>query len=180
MDNIDYNKIDVRVNEENLQRSFKAIRDEFEDHLSAINGNTLEIKEVYDKMNFLDLKIDKLAEKLETVYMMFTQTVSKKNKYKNTHLSSIEQKVFLATYLEEKQISFTTLSKKLGIKRHIIKLAIESMKRKELPFFSERQGDDIYVLLEPGFRELQTKEQLIKIDEENLKNLYVRDLRFFF
>ncbi len=180
MDNIEYNNSRVHIDEENLQRSFKAIRDEFEDHLSAINGNTLEIKDVYDKMNMLDLKIDKLAEKLETVYMMFTQNVSKKNKYRKIKLSSIEQKVFLAVYLEQQQISFTTLSKKLGIKRHIIKLAIESMKRKELPFFSERQSDDIYVLLEPGFRELQTKEQLIKIDEENMKNLYVRDLRYFF
>lgn len=176
--NEDYTSKSVDAKE--LKDAFSSIKDEFDDHLSAINGNTVEIKENDERLNLLDLKIEKLSEKIESVYMMLSQTLNQKDRFKDILLSNTEQKVFLAAYLENGSASYTTLSKKLGMKRPIIKMAIDSLRKKNIPFFVEKKNNDTYAFMETGFRELQAKEQVILIDEQNVKNLYVKDLRYFF
>ena len=168
------------LNIENLKKSFDSICEEFDDHLNAINENTLEIKDNQERIFMLDQKIDKLASKLENTYMMVSELLRHRNRFSGIKLNDEEQKVFLGIYSENSKISFTILSKKLGLNRSTVRLAVNSIKQKEIPIFIQKEGTETYAVMDSKFRELQATEQLIKIDEKNRKNLFVRDLRYFF
>ena len=163
-----------------LRTSVQGVQHEFDDHLNAINENTLEIKENYERILGMDDKIEKIASKLETTYMMVSELMKLRNRFQGVTLSDNEQKVFLALYIEDKSISLATLSKRINMKRGDVRLALNAMKKKEIPFFMRKESDDNYIVLEPRFKELQTREQLIKIDEKNQKNLFTKDLTYFF
>ena len=168
------------LNPEMLKKSFDSICEEFDDHLTAINENTLEIKENNEKIFILDQKIEKLASRLETTHMMISELMYRRNKFSNIELSDEEQKVFLGIYSDNGKVSYTVLSKKLGLKRSTVRLAVNSIKQKEIPIFIKKEGTETFAVMDSKFRELQATEQLIKIDEKNVKNLFVRDLRYFF
>ncbi len=163
-----------------LKDQLSSIREEFDDHLNAINDNTLEIQDNHERIAQLDSKIDALASKLENTYMMVNELMKRRSKFNKISLSDEEQKLFIAIYSEDSKVSFTALSRKLGLKRSTIRLCLESMKKKEVPLFVEKNGAETFTMLEAKFKELQTRENLIKIDEKNRKNVFVRDLRYFF
>ncbi len=163
-----------------LKKDIDTIKEEFDDHLNAINANTLEIQDNYERISQLDNKIDAIASKLESTHMMLSELMKRKNKFSKTTLSDEEQKVFIGIYSENRSMSFTALSRRLGMKRSTIRAAINSLKKKEIPLILSKDGHDSTVTLEQRFREIQATENLVKIDEKNRKNLYVRDLRYFF
>ena len=168
------------VSSEYLAKKFETICEEFDDHLTAINENTLEIKDNHERIMLLDQKIDKLSSRLEETHFLLSEVLKKRNKFGNIKLSDEEQKVFLGIYTEDKKISYTILSKKLGLNRSTVRLAVNSIKQKEIPIFIQKEGTETYAIMDSKFRELQATEQLIKLDEKNVKNLFVRDLRYFF
>ncbi|MFP4118139.1 MAG: hypothetical protein ACLFTR_04410 [Candidatus Woesearchaeota archaeon] len=172
--------LDGAMSVDKLKHDVDSIKEEFDDHLNAINSNTLEIQDNYERISQLDNKIDAIASKLENTHMMLTELMKRKNKFSKTKLSDEEQKVFIGIYSENRSMSLTTLSRRLGLNRSTIRSAINSMKKKEVPLLVDKEGADTRVGLEQRFKEIQATENLIKIDEKNRKNVYVRDLRYFF
>ncbi len=168
------------VSIDKFKSEIDSMKEEFEDHLNAINSNTLEIQDNYERISQLDQKVDAIASKLESTHMMLTELMKRKNKFSKTTLSDEEQKVFIAIYSENSRMSYTTLSRKLGLNRSTIRSAIASMKKKEIPLLIEKDELDTKVSLEQRFREIQATENLVRIDEKNRKNVFVRDLRYFF
>lgn len=174
------NLIDEGLNIHELYHMFNSVKEEFDDHLNAINENTLEIKDNYERIYMLDQKIEKLSHKLETTYMMVSELLKQKNHFDSITLTDLEQKVFLGIYTENGRVSYTVLSKKLGLKRSVIRLTVESLKKKAIPLFVQKEDVETYTAMEQRFKELQARENLIKIEEKNQKTLFMRDLRYFF
>ena len=172
--------LDGTININSLKKDIDSIKEEFDDHLNAINTNTLEIQDNYERILQLDNKMDIIASKLESTNMLLTELMKRKNKYNKTTLSDEEQKVFICIYSEKSKISVTTLSRKLGLKRSTVRTILNSLKKKDIPLIDGISGADLTVTLENKFRELQATENLVKIDEKNKKTMYVRDLRYFF
>ncbi|MFW5852493.1 MAG: hypothetical protein ACOCUR_00525 [Nanoarchaeota archaeon] len=174
------NLLESFSNPDKLTTTLDSISERFDDQLNAINENTLEIKDNYDRINILDQKIDALAVKLETTYMMVSDLLKTRKKLENISLSDEEQKVFLGIYYETGKVSYAILSKKLGMRRSTVRLAVNSMKNKEIPILIKKEGTETFVIMDSKFRELQATQQLIKVDDKNKKNLFIRDLRYFF
>jgi len=62
----------------NVKSAFKTIREEFEDHLDAINENTNEIQANYEHMCELESKVEKVNARLDEIQLMLNQILMQK------------------------------------------------------------------------------------------------------
>ncbi len=155
--------------DKSLTGSFNKIKNEFSDHLEAINENTNELQAHYEYLTELDNKIDKLNEKLEEVQMMLKQ-MSTQSKFV---LSKQEQKVFVTLYTlgEQGALSCTDISSRLNTTELSVKNALTSIMKKGIPIIEEKIDDRIFYKLTKEFRISQAKEHIVKIDEELLQEV---------
>ncbi len=54
-----------------LQDAFSKIKEEFEDHLTAINQNTTEIQANYGYLSEIDEKIEKICQRLDQIGLFY-------------------------------------------------------------------------------------------------------------
>lgn len=154
--------------EKKISASFKIVREEFEDHLDAINENTNEIQSHIDYIEEIDSKIKKLNEKIEELQMMVNQIAN------NSHfcLTKNEQMIFLVLYsIEETPLSYSDIARKLNMTELSVKAHIYSLINKGIPIVSRIINGMPYFKLEKQFKERQEKEHLVKISSSILEQL---------
>ncbi len=161
----------------NLKRAFNAIKEEFEDHLNAINENTGEIQANYEFMCRLDSKIDKLNEKIEEIQFFMKnvteedddkQELQKSLLYKNIFLTNKEKEVFLAIYTlaEEKgPILYNSIAKRIGISEFVAREYVTNLIEKGVPIIKKYIESEVYIDIEKNFKHVQAKENIIGISE---------------
>lgn len=159
-----------------LNKSFRAeftkIRHEFEEHLQAINENTNEICANYECLSELEGKLDKLSERVDQIqmYLQLNSNVSvAKRNFDVKRLDRREQEVFLVIYtLEEEKGSLTyeDIAKKLGISEHLAANYVTSIMEKGVPIIKRYLNSKPYLRLEPEFKTLQAKENILQLSLE--------------
>ena len=91
------------------QDALQQVREELEDHLNAINENTDEIQCSYDLLRQLNLKIDKLAERVDLIQTIITnENVEEKKDFSISPLTKKEKSVFQALYELAHEKEFVT------------------------------------------------------------------------
>ena len=157
----------TRMNRElKIKRAFERIKEEMDDHLTAINENTKEIQNVYDYIAKIEEKIEKLNEKIEGVQLLLSQLENIKNPKKINDLTLKQQEVFLILYTNKEFLSYEELSERTGFKVGKLKEIIKSLIKKGIPIIKKQQKDLELVKLDKTFRTLQTKSQIVEISEE--------------
>jgi DNA-binding CsgD family transcriptional regulator len=164
----------------NLKNSFTKIKEEFNDHLDAINENTNEISANYEYILQIENKIEKLNEKLDEVCMFISQFQGKslnKELFKDIDLTSREQEIFLLLYARNGDlIDAKEMAKLLGLTEEKIKTYISNLSLKGIPIIKKYLDGIIYYILDYDFRNLQAKENIIKIDESLARSLHNRKI----
>lgn len=162
---------------EGLNDTFKAslsgIRDEFEDHLQAINENTSEIQENYSYMCELDNKIAKLNERIDEVHSILSKITGKKTLKKSKFedidpLTSMEKNVFMNLYTEAVPVSFATLAKKMQMPITLVRQYVTNLLEKGVPVQKVYKNTIPHVLLDQRFKNLQAKKNILKIEQRIL------------
>ena len=157
-----------------LKKTFQSIKEEFDEHLTAINENTEELAQHSELYNEVDNRMIKLEEKMEELHFMFKQIINQKPI--TLTLSKDEQKVFLVLYTHEKEMT----AEEVGLKCHKPKERVEeiflSLTDKGLPLVLIGQG----YLLRQDFRLRQAKENIITIDEDVVQRYQNSLLHQFF
>ena len=148
-----------------------------DEHLLAINENTQEIGINANSIEELNLKIEKLYEKLDEIQMalfkMSGETINK-NSFSNIMLTTREQEIFTSIYIKNGDlVEYKSLARSLGYTDLDIENIINSLIIKGIPLMKRYIDDKVYITLDPEFRNLQAKENLIKIKESVIKE--VRD-----
>ena len=165
--------------EDKLKATFNKIKEEFEDHLDSINENTNEIHSNYEYLCDLDSKIDKLNEKLDEV-MMFMNHLSKKSPKSNKHefiiesLTRKEQEIFLALYTLEQDkepITYIEIARFLCITPYLTQNYVTNLIEKGIPIQKRYNDNKVALTLNPQFRELQAKKNIVKINESVSKKV---------
>lgn len=157
---------DASVFRQQLSTVLDCMRDELDDHRLAINENTSELSDVYEFMNELSRKLDKLAERLDDIALR-TQGEKAKKAFELQPLSSKEKEVFLALYtLTEAQpfASYDQLAKRSLQAKDIVSAHIASMIEKGVPVHKKLDKGMMFLTLDPLFRQLQAKENLVGLD----------------
>jgi len=142
--------------------SFKVIKEEFEDHLDAINENTEEIQMHHASLAEFNVKIEKLNEKVDQVSSMVKELISERG---NISLSLDEQKLFLVLYMnEEGFISFDELVDRTHFNADYVRDLITVMLDKGVKLTREITEGTLYFKMNSYFKTRQIQENIVKID----------------
>lgn len=166
-----------------LREAFRKIREERDEHLEGINELTNELQTAFEYISELENKYEKLKEVTDELLMFKnSMLINDKTHFSNIVLSLDEQKLFLTLYVfgEKEPLSFKFITKKIGIEQEPLKFLLSSLLDKKIPITRERIGPEWYFNIDPRFRELQMKENLIKIHESVSKGIYEKSLNNFF
>jgi len=160
--------------EDQTKEAFSKVKQEFSEHLEAINENTNEIQSNYEFLVRLENKIDKIEQNLTELNRFVAQ-------FKNQQIYSIdeeddhfvvqplteeEKKIFRVLYeleAEHTKVTYQGIANVLGISVVLCREYILSMIEKGVPIVKNYLNQVVYVTLEPRFRELQTKQNIVHV-----------------
>jgi hypothetical protein len=160
-------------NSQNVPDTLKLIKEQLDEHLDAINENSNEIEGNYEFLCELDQKIEKLNSRIDELFcMMQNKNFDKKldtfmPKYNLQPLNRAEKEIFAAIYsLNEAKEEFTyqDIAEKAKLGESVIKYYITSLITKGIPLKKHYSNGIIYVRLDDSFRDLQRRENLIKLN----------------
>ncbi len=143
-----------------VRASFAKVKDELDDHLEAINGNSAEIQSLYGFLSALEQRLDKLSDRLDEIFMPVSS------------LSIREQELFLALYTASSPLSVRTLASRLGFSTAVVYSLLDFLRQRDVPVVEVKVGRGIAYALDKDFCELQAKEQVVKIDSVVAKNFH--------
>ena len=149
--------------ENSVKSAFRAVKEEMDDHLTSINENTNELQEQSSHIDELESKFDKLQERFDELHMM----ISRMTKQGEVTLSETERNVFMVLYsIEQTPLSYTDISMRTGLTELAVKAHIFSMINKGIPILERTIDGQSFFRLDKKFKELQAKENVLKIDME--------------
>jgi DNA repair exonuclease SbcCD ATPase subunit len=105
-----------------LQHKHKQLEEQLDDHLQSINENTNEIQANYEYLCELDMKIEKLTERLDEIFMFLGWHA--KNGYdirlEPSPLTESEQQVFMVLYTQDdNNITYKDIAAKLNLSENL-------------------------------------------------------------
>jgi hypothetical protein len=157
-------KIDSKLKdfEKKIRTSFNTIKEEFEDHLDAINENTTEIQDNFDLMNRLDEKIEKLGSRIDEMALLFKEFAQEKE-FKQISLSKNEEIVFksLYTFGERASLSITDIARRTNLPELSVMRSLKSMLEKGVPILEEVIDRHSFYTLDLKFKQLQAKKNIL-------------------
>ncbi len=160
----------VKKIDDAVRISFSNVKEEFDMHLDSINENTNEINANFEHIARLEQKIDKLNERIDELSMMFSSLVGEKpkeekKKFEDIKLSTREQEIFLALYTSETELTYYDIARKLGLTPDLVERYVKSMVDKRVPLVRKMTENKIFILIDDEFKNIQTKENVLKIHE---------------
>lgn len=139
---------------------FIEVRKALEEHLLAINENTSEIQALFDYLQELETKIEKLSQRVDQTQLSAGQELPK---HSMLSLNQIEKKVFLVLYTEDIPLSYIEIATKANLQISLIPECISSLVNKGMPFQRSSFNDQLFLRLDPQFKELQAKENIVNL-----------------
>ncbi len=161
--------------EKGIRKAFSKVKKEFEDHLDAINENTSEIQSNYELLLKLEAKVDKIENSISEINRFIKQFKSQNiyflddqesNSFIVLPLTNQEKQVFKMMYeleAEGLKITYTAIADMMGISTSLAREYISSMIEKGVPVIKNYLDQKVYLNLEPKFKEIQTKQNIIGI-----------------
>lgn len=160
-----------------VKQLFSEVREELNEHLDSINQNTNEISSNYEYMVELDYKLNKLSERLDQLQLFLEKKLGYKAvkgpQFEPKPLSNNEQDVFLVLYtLEEKKgaVAYIEIAKRTGLSEELVSQYITRMIEKNVPIIKRYVNNVPYLRLDPKFKLLQAKENILGLSQRTISN----------
>ena len=137
--------------------------------MQAINENTNEIAANYEYIYEIESKLDKLSERIDQIQMYLESSgmpITKKDSFDVKRLNRMEQEVFLVIYtLEDEKggLTYTDIAVKLGISEQLAGNYVTSIIEKGVPIIKRYINSRPYLRLDPEFKTLQAKENILQL-----------------
>jgi len=142
-----------------IKTNFEEVRTDLEEHLNSINENSTEIQALFDYLQDMEVKIDKLNARLDQVQL--TQGDCEKQEIES--LNSVEKQIFLVLYTEEIAMGLKEIAEKAKVPITLVQEYITSLSKKGIPLVRSLFNGQIFIQLDKGFKERQAKENLINL-----------------
>ena len=158
---------------EEIKLVFSQIHDEFEEHLSAINENTDEIQTNHAYICEIDNKLARLNKRIDEIHHILSKLTGKKLRkipaFEDIDpLTAAEKSVFLNLYTESRPISYAELAKKLNMSINLSRHYVVNLMEKGIPIQKIYKNTKPHILLDPKFKNLQAKKNILKIEQRVL------------
>jgi predicted transcriptional regulator len=129
-----------------LRDAFEKVKEELTEHLEAINQNTVEVAANYEYLSSLEEKIEKLADKIDQVYLLLEDRKPQEQKPTFTQRETELLEVLRA----QKEISVVKLSQHIGLPPMLIEDLAQSIQQKGIPLLKEELVGDTLLKLHHG------------------------------
>ena len=156
-----------------IRTELAEIRHEIEEHLQSINENTNEIAANYEYICEIENKLDKLSARVDQIQMHLETTpsieIAKRNNFDVKRLNRREQEVFLVIYtLEEEKgsLTYADIAARLDISEQLAANYVTLLIEKGVPIIKRYINSKPYLKLDPVFKTLQTKENILQLSLE--------------
>ena len=149
-----------------IRAAFNKVKEEMNEHLDSINANSNEINTNHDYVMHLEEMVTKLKERLEEVELRLSELsgrkVMKAEDFKDIVLNPKEKEIFLMLYSRTGDlIDYREISKTLGYTEAMARKIVSSMIGKGIPIIKKYFDNNVFLILDADFRNLQAKENLI-------------------
>ena len=111
-------------------------------------------------MQKVDARIDELFVRLERIERLLERQAPRSSLKPLTHS---EKQVFLVLYTEEESLTYPEMSRRTGYPEALVKHNINEIIEKGIPIVKSYFNSTPYLKLEPRFKELQAKENLVNL-----------------
>lgn len=151
---------------EEVKVVLSSVREQLDDHLTAINENTNEIASNFEALCEINEKLEKLFERLERVesFLSISQSAPV---FAVKPLSSREKELFMALYslLEAvPYVGYQQLARKLCWTEPLVASYITNLIAKGMPVQKRFINNKVVLSLDPRFRDLQARKNILKVD----------------
>ena len=169
-----YTKIFQETNKD-LHEAFSQVKEEFEDHLTAVNQNTNEIQANYELICNIDQKLNKLSERFDRIELFLQKQgmqVEEKEAFKPIKLTKREQEIFLILYTLEEikgSVTYLDIAKKVCLTEDIVASYVLNMVRKGVPIIKKYISSQAHLTLNKRFKSMQAKENILGIEQRTLQ-----------
>lgn len=160
---------ELRQIQAGIKKSFNAVKEEFNVHLDSINLNTTEIQSLYEYLSEVDVKIDKLNERLDEIQMYINPDIN--DDQFNVELTHREQEVFVVLYAAQDKITAVEIAKKLGFTDEMVNRYVYNLITKGIPVLKQFVKKEMYLNLDLKFKDLQARKGVVQISESISKQL---------
>lgn len=143
-----------------LKQVLKQVRDELDDHFTAINENTDEIQSNYSYLQELENKLEQLTERIARIEVILE---GQQKRFQIQPLSSHEKQVFLTLYTEEVPLTYADIARRTCIEEALVKHHIASLIEKGIPLIKTYLNATPFLKLDTQFKEVQAKENVLNL-----------------
>jgi uncharacterized coiled-coil DUF342 family protein len=157
-----------------LKKEIDCLKEELTEHLDSINENTNEIQANYEYLCRLDSKIEKLNEKFEELMLMLKHLGIKPQQETvsiRAELSEKEKDIFLVLYTasEQKPLTYADIAQIIKEEEYLTAGYITNLIEKGIPIIKRYINKTVYLALDKEFRDLQAKNNLLKISQTTVR-----------
>jgi len=161
---------DVSKFQETLKGALNKIREELDDHKESINQNTNEIQSNYEYLCRLEMKIEKLAEKIDELSLFMNQPTSPRQDV--LPLTQNEQKVFVCLYASgDGFLTYRDIAEKTGFSENLVVCYVGNLMAKGVPVSKKYLGARLHLGIEPAFRDMQARCNIVRLNGSVSNNL---------
>ncbi len=165
-----FSKKKPKIEDPKLKEALEGVRTELDEHLEALNENTSEIQTSYECINEINSKVEKIAERIETIEIFLQQHsnfVAVEKSFDIKPLTQTEKDIFLVIYaLEDEKglVSCEQIRKKTGLASYVVNEYLARLVEKGIPLMKKFINGSPYIRLNPEFKRVQAKENILMID----------------
>lgn len=153
-----------------LNMAFSSVKDELDDHLTAVNENSTEIQTNFEYLQKLDDKIERLRERIDELFCLIQpENEEKKPIFTFKKLNRREKEIFAVLYILTETTAFVTyeqMAKKTNLTAELVAQFVSSMVAKGIPITKKYFEKVAYISLEHSFRQVQAKENIVGLDTQ--------------
>ena len=137
----------------------KNILSSLEDHLQSINDNSAEIQSLFDYLQELELKMDRLSTRLDEVQIQHEHMIKKDVQ----PLNHLEKQIFLVLYTDEFAMTVKDICEKTKLPSSVVQERINTIISKGVPLVRSYVDKQVYIQIDGQFKERQAKENLVNL-----------------
>ncbi len=143
-----------------MKNEFTKIRLALEEHLAAINENTTEVQALFDYLQELEVKVEKVSSRLDQMQLSQDKMPEK---LVVSSLTQMEKKVFLVLYTEEEGLTFNEIGNKAGLPSSLVPECISALVNKGVPLGRSMFKNQLLFKMSSQFKEMQAKENIVNL-----------------
>lgn len=160
--------VDVCMLDVELSSGLQQIRQELDDHLTAINENTDEVEMNFSYLINIEKKVKHLENKMDRVMEMLAKIMpecEQKSSKKQIKINDKEESVFSILYSSPKAMDCVQIASRLRRSDTFVRYSINSLMTKGIPISKHIVSNKTYFALDPEFKELQCRENILNLSK---------------